>query len=53
MALVRHTLCALFLIVLVSGTASAQPKIKPGPPKITPKVTEPRPSKEGVDFFEK
>ena len=43
----------LILTVLVCGMADAQPKIKPSPPKITPRSTEPRPSKEGIDFFEK
>jgi hypothetical protein len=51
-----HARCALYaglLIAQLNATAAAQPKITPGPPKIAPKSTEPRPSKEGVDFFEK
>ena len=52
MALARVFL-ALWLIVFVAGPAVAQSKAKPGPPKITPKATESRLSKEGLDFFEK
>ncbi|HVW02950.1 MAG TPA: DUF1553 domain-containing protein [Planctomycetaceae bacterium] len=53
MALVRGTLCGLLLMLVAGGTAAAQPKTKPAPPKITPKTLEPRLSKEGIDFFEK
>jgi hypothetical protein len=57
MAIGRGTLCALFLVVLISRTTSAQPKMqpkeKPSPPKITPRVMEPLLSKADVDFFEK
>jgi len=65
MVIVRRTLCAFFLVVLVATTAGAQPKIqpkmqtkmqskvKPGAAKITPKPTEPRLSKVEIDFFEK
>ncbi len=56
MALARRTLLALLPVIAAMGiavTAGAQPKVMPGRPKITPGATEPRPSKEGVDFFEK
>ena len=52
MAMARHALLAFVSIVFVGSVAGAQPKITPGPPQIRPRMTEPRPSKEGVDFFE-
>lgn len=66
MSLARLTLGALLPNIAVTGiavtalvgagilgTAAAQPKGMPGRPKITPLAAEPRPTKEGIDFFEK
>jgi hypothetical protein len=58
MAIARNALVALALIVSVSSVAHAQPVITPGTSRgahrsDAPRSTEPRPSKEGVDFFEK
>src|SRR5690348_3182296 len=49
----RCALLPALMTAFLTATAVAQPKPKSAPPKITPKSTAPRPSKEGVDFFEK
>jgi len=56
MTVIRGFVCSLILATAVNGIAVAQPIINPqsnpNRPRINPKSTEPRPSKEGVDFFE-
>jgi len=52
MARVRYTFGALMLITLVGVAIGAQPAMKGPLPKITPRVAEARPTKDGVDFFE-
>jgi hypothetical protein len=63
MALARQSLGGLLRIIVATGVvvtgimgagvAGAQPKGMPARQKMAPGPAEPRPSKEGIDFFEK
>lgn len=63
MAWARRAICSLLPVSVATGivvnvfvligAAGAQSKAMPGRPKVVPVTAEPRPSKEGIDFFEK